>query len=171
MSRKSIVHDFENLKKSADIAKLATQKLFKTIKKKLPHDLDETVHNLHEIAFSQIDCLFCANCCRTLGPRITNRDIEKLSRHLKIEQYVFIEKYLKIDEDNDYVFKSMPCPFLQTDNYCLVYSERPKACREFPHTKQRRFHQILNITLKNTFICPAVFEIVEGLKRIYKFNS
>jgi Fe-S-cluster containining protein len=78
----------------------------------------------------------------------------------------FIEKYLRIDEDKDYVLKSSPCPFLDAENYCMVYEDRPKACREYPHTNRKKMVQITDLTLKNTKVCPAVFEMVERLKRI-----
>jgi uncharacterized protein len=165
MTKKYVMYNLPGLHRDAENAKSSTKKFFKEINKKLPAGFDRLVHRLHDEIFSRIDCLSCGNCCKTLGPRIINQDIDRLSKHLKIKQNIFIEKYLKIDEDNDYVFKSMPCPFIDNENYCMVYSERPKACREYPHTNRRKFHQLLDITLKNTFTCPAVFEIVEELKR------
>jgi hypothetical protein len=95
------------------------------------------------------------------------KDIEVLSTALKLKPGAFIDKYLRIDEDGDYVFKGMPCPFLADDNYCHVYKYRPKACREFPHTDRRKFYQINHLTIKNVAICPAAFEIVEKLKLHY----
>jgi Fe-S-cluster containining protein len=62
----------------------------------------------------------------------------------------------------------MPCPFLGADNYCSVYDDRPKACREYPHTDRKRFYQILDLTLKNTSTCPAVHLVIEKLKVYYK---
>jgi hypothetical protein len=170
MIKQSNKIDLYVLKKNADTARPSTNKFFKSIKKKSYADLDKAVHHLHEEVFTKINCLSCANCCRSLGPRIAERDIEKLSKFLKIKSSVFIEKYLIMDEDSDYIFKSMPCPFLDNENYCMVYSERPKACREYPHTDRRRFYQLLNITLNNTFICPAVYEIVEKLKKTLEFK-
>ncbi|MNE52092.1 Flagellin N-methylase [compost metagenome] len=79
----------------------------------------------------------------------------------------FVERYLRIDEDNDYVLQSVPCPFLGNDNYCSVYEDRPKACREYPHTDHSPMLQILDITLKNTAICPAVYEVVERMKKYF----
>ena len=73
----------------------------------------------------------------------------------------------KLDEDNDYVFSTLPCPFLGSDHYCHVYESRPNACREFPHTQQRNILQKLKITYHNTHICPAVSLVVEGLKQKY----
>ncbi|MGL5620544.1 MAG: YkgJ family cysteine cluster protein, partial [Tannerellaceae bacterium] len=63
------------------------------------------------------------------------------------------------------VFKSMPCPFLMSDNYCSIYSDRPKACREYPHTDRKKFIQIANLTIKNSYTCPGVYEILERLKK------
>jgi Fe-S-cluster containining protein len=51
------------------------------------------------------------------------------------------------------------------DNYCIIYDQRPKACREYPHTDRRRFYQILDLTMKNRDICPIVYEVVEKLKQ------
>jgi len=155
-----------NLAEKARQAEPQHKALVKKLKKKKPKNLDNTVHALHEEVFSEINCLQCANCCKTLGPRITDHDIARLAKHLKLKPGKFIESYLRLDEDNDYVFKEMPCPFLMPDNYCMVYEHRPKACREYPHTDRKRFYQALDITLKNTATCPAVFEIMERLKQI-----
>lgn len=138
---------------------------FKRLKKQEQKQLDKAVHLLHEEVFDEIDCLECANCCKSLGPRITDRDIERLSKALRIKPQEFIKQYLRIDEDNDYVFQSMPCPFLMPDNYCMVYENRPKACREYPHTDRAKFYQIRNITIKNSYTCPAVLEILQRLTK------
>jgi Fe-S-cluster containining protein len=141
-----------------------TKSLFAKLKKKKPKNLDSIVHQLHDEAFEDIDCLDCANCCKSISPTLYDKDIERLAKHFKIKPSKFIDEYLFIDEDNDYVFKQTPCPFLLSDNYCMVYESRPKACREYPHTDRKRFYQILDLTLKNTETCPAVYDIVEKLK-------
>jgi Fe-S-cluster containining protein len=138
---------------------------FKKLKKKPPRNLDEVVHELHDRVFSEFDCLTCANCCSSISPIVTDKDIERLARHLKIKPAQLIEQYLHLDEDQDYVFNDTPCPFLMADNYCMVYQYRPKACREYPHTDRRRFAQILQLTLKNCEVCPIVYEVVERLKQ------
>ena len=121
-------------------------------------------HN--EEAFEKIDCLTCANCCKTTSPILYQNDIERLSKSLRMKPGDFIEQYLRVDEDHDYVLKSSPCPFLGSDNYCSVYENRPRACREYPHTHRKKMVQIMDLTFKNTFVCPAVFEIVERLKKL-----
>lgn len=126
--------------------------------------VDKLFRELHDKEFEHINCLDCANCCISLGPLLRDSDISKLARFLKIKPYEFIEKYLRIDEDNDYVFKTMPCPFLMSDNYCSVYSARPKACKEYPHTNSINILNILDICIKNIEICPAVENIFNELK-------
>ena len=137
---------------------------FKKLKKLKKGKLDNPIHQLHEQEFNKMDCLTCANCCKTTSPLLTDIDISRISRYLKMKPGYFISEYLHLDEDQDYVFKSLPCPFLGTDNYCIIYEIRPKACREYPHTDRKNMHQILNLTLKNTLVCPAVFRIFEKLK-------
>jgi len=141
--------------------------LFKRLKAKKPKNLDDAFHELHMEAFEQFDCLSCANCCSTISPVITEKDIERMARRLKMKSVDFITQYLHIDEDKDYVFQQTPCPFLMSDNYCMVYEDRPKACREYPHTDRKRMYQILNLTHKNCEVCPVVYCITEELVKKY----
>ncbi|MDZ4669185.1 MAG: YkgJ family cysteine cluster protein [bacterium] len=146
-------------KKSAE-----NKKFLKQLKKLKPAQLDQTIQALNDQAFQEIDCLQCANCCKTTGPLLLNKDIDRLAKELKIRPALFAQKFLKIDEDQDYVFQQMPCVFLGSDHYCQVYQARPNACREYPHTQQRDQLQKLKITYENSLICPAVAKIVEELK-------
>lgn len=142
------------------------KKFLNTLKKRDPRRVDEIFHSTHDEVFETFDCLTCANCCKTTSPIFYNTDIERLAKALRIRPGEFIEKYLRVDEDNDYVLKSSPCPFLDGDNYCVVYENRPKACREYPHTDRKKVVQIMDLTHRNTLVCPAVFEMVERLKKI-----
>lgn len=136
------------------------------LKKKDSRMVDDVFHSLHHEVFEEVDCLQCANCCKTTSPIFYQNDIERVARALKMRPGYFIEKYLKIDEDKDYVLKSTPCPFLDAENHCSVYEERPKACRAYPHTNRKKMVQITDLTFRNTMVCPAVFEMVERLKNI-----
>ncbi len=140
------------------------KKFFGKLKKRPPKNLDYLMQELHHEEFERTDCLECANCCKTTGPLFTKADIERISKFFRQKPQAFIDDYLRIDEENDYVFQSLPCPFLGADNYCSIYDVRPKACREFPHTDRKKFQQISNLTLKNVAICPAAFNIVEAMK-------
>ncbi len=120
---------------------------------------------IHDEVFKEIDCKNCANCCKTLGPRILPRGIDRLAKCLGLSRTIFFKRYLRVDGDGYYVFQTMPCPFLQKNNLCSVYDFRPKACREYPHTNQRNFLKNLSITLQNVKYCPAVYESIERLKK------
>ncbi len=159
--------DNSQLKKQAAAKQSENKKFFERIKKCKPKNLDETVHHLHDEAFKRIDCLTCANCCKTTSPLFKQKDIERLASHFRIKPSQFIGQYLHIDEDNDYVLNATPCPFLGADNYCSVYDARPNACREYPHTNQRKFHTLFKETYNNIAICPAVFEIIEEMKKVF----
>lgn len=154
----------EELKRLTDNTRQDTTAFIKKIKKKKPKTLDDEVHEMHHEAFSGFNCLDCANCCKTIGPRLIDKDIERLAKHLKMKPSDFIMQYILTDEDGDFVFKDHPCPFLLPDNYCMVYESRPRACREYPHTDRKRFYQILSLSLKNCETCPVVFDIFEELK-------
>lgn len=153
--------------KANDELKL-NKKLVQKLRKKKPKDLDVIVHQLHDEAFEEIDCLDCANCCKSISPIVRDKDIQRIAKYLRVKPSVFVQEYLNLDHENDYVFKNQPCPFLGADNYCSIYEVRPKACAEYPHTDRRKFQQILPLSLKNTIICPAVLFVFDGLKEHYK---
>ncbi len=147
--------------------KKANKKLAQKLKKSKPKSLDRDVEALHDEVFDEIDCLSCANCCKTTSPGMHDRDVERLAKHLRMKPGELIDQYMHMDRDGEYVFKSAPCPFLGADNYCSVYESRPLACREYPHTNRKRFYQVLDLSVKNTEICPAVVRVFEGLQKIY----
>lgn len=140
------------------------RKFLATLKKKAPKNLDKIVQEVHTEVFREIDCTKCANCCKILGPLFTEADISRIAKHFRMRLPVFEDMYLRVDEDNDKVFKSMPCPFLGEDNLCSIYDIRPKAYREFPHTDRKKIYQINHLTIQNTLICPAVYLFVEKLQ-------
>jgi uncharacterized protein len=149
-------------KKQAD----ENRKFLNALKKKDPRKVDAAFHQQHEAVFEKTDCLTCANCCKTTSPIFYQTDIDRVAKALRVKPGDFVEKYLRIDEDKDYVLKSSPCPFLGADNYCSIYEDRPKACREYPHTNRKKMVQIMELTHENTMVCPAVLEMVERLKKV-----
>ena len=154
----------DNLPKLAKDKHKENKAFFAKLKKKPPKKLDYLMQELHDDEFEKTDCLDCANCCKTTGPLFTDKDVERIAKFFKLKPQQFIAQYLRVDEDDDYVLQSVPCTFLGADNYCSIYDVRPKACREFPHTDRKKFHQISNLTLKNVAICPAAYNIVEAMK-------
>lgn len=134
------------------------------LRKDSPKLLQSRFLEAHEQAFQTISCLDCANCCKSVGPLLNSQDIDRCAKALKMKRSEFIGTYLKEDEDGDLVFSSHPCPFLCSDNRCLIYESRPKACREYPHTDQRYIHRYLKQTYENSRHCPAVAKMLEILQ-------
>ena len=119
--------------------------------------------SLHSEVFSRIDCLSCAACCKNYSPRFKTPDIKRISRHLGLKESVFIDIYLKIDAEGDYVLKQTPCPFLGTDNFCSIYEHRPSDCKRFPYTDEDVLVKRQQLTLTNSKFCPAVYMVMEKL--------
>lgn len=147
---------------------IENKKFLLGLRRKDTRRVDELFHSAHHDVFQQLDCLQCANCCKTTSPIFYQNDIERAAKALRMKPGEFVTKYLRIDEDNDYVLRSAPCPFLDGENYCSIYDDRPKACREYPHTDRKKVVQIMELTHKNTMVCPAVLEIVERLKALVR---
>jgi Fe-S-cluster containining protein len=147
------------LKKSLERQKIFKQFLEKAEKNKVLASLPE----LHEKAIAKVDCLQCAACCKTYSPRFKTPDIKRISKHLGMKEGVFIDTYLKIDEDGDFVLKAIPCAFLGEDNFCSIYEVRPSDCARFPYTDEDVLIKRKSLTLKNSTFCPIVYEVLEGL--------
>jgi len=154
-----MIDDYQKKLLQAKQQRKPIKKVVSQLRKQRKGDVDKKIHHLHNEAFSEIDCLSCANCCKTTGPLFTQKDINRIAGQLKLSPTEFIDKYLKVDEDNDYVLKTIPCHFLGEDNYCSIYEFRPKACHEYPHTDRINQLGILKLTEKNVEICPAVAHI------------
>jgi Fe-S-cluster containining protein len=118
---------------------------------------------LHEKAFKTVNCLECAHCCKNYSPRFKQPDIKRLAKALRMKEGDFTQRYLRLDEDNDYVVKQSPCPFLGEDNFCSVYEDRPSDCRRFPYTDEDVLLRRVPLTLKNSSFCPAVFIVLQAL--------
>ena len=146
-------------KKSGERQKIYKQFLQRAGKNKVLKQLPE----LHEEAFSKIDCLQCANCCKNYSPRFKTPDIKRISKHLKMRESEFIDKYLVVDEEGDFVANTKPCPFLGADNYCSIYDERPSDCRRFPYTDEDVIIKRQQLTLKNSSFCPITYYVLDGL--------
>ncbi|NCI50690.1 YkgJ family cysteine cluster protein [Sediminibacterium roseum] len=147
-------------KRSAEHQKLYKQFLQRADKNKVLKQLP----SLHEEAFEKIDCLQCANCCKNYSPRFKTPDIKRISKFLGMKEGTFIETYLTLDTEGDYVVRSKPCPFLGADNFCSIYEARPSDCHRFPYTDEDVIIKRPAITLKNSTFCPIVFYVLENLR-------
>lgn len=161
----NIKSEILNLKQNALQKKKAYQKIIQQLKKLKPYDVDELFHTQHEEVFTETDCLQCANCCKTTPALVSNEDINRISKHLQISPKNFMQQYVSRDDDGDTVLNKTPCSFLDDDNKCSIYAVRPFACKDYPHTNRKKMLQILDLTVKNTEICPAVVRILENIEQ------
>ena len=146
-------------KKSGERQKLYKQYLHRAEKNKVLRQLPD----LHEEAFSKVDCLQCANCCKNYSPRFKTTDVKRIARHLQMKESVFIDTYLKVDEEGDFVANAKPCPFLGADNFCSIYDQRPSDCQRFPYTDEDVIYKRQQLTLKNSTFCPITYYVLEKL--------
>jgi Fe-S-cluster containining protein len=126
-----------------------------SVLKKLP--------SLNDEAFEKIDCTKCAACCKNYSPRFKTPDVKRISKHLRLKESEFIDSYLNVDADGDFVVKSTPCPFLGDDNLCSIYEVRPSDCVRFPYTAEDVLIKKQKLTLKNASFCPIVYYVLDRL--------
>jgi Fe-S-cluster containining protein len=151
-------------KKSGERQKLYKQYLHRADKNNVLRQLPD----LHEEAFSKVDCLQCANCCKNYSPRFKTTDVKRIAKHLRMKESVFIDTYLKVDEEGDFVANTKPCPFLGADNFCSIYEERPSDCQRFPYTDEDVIYKRQQLTLKNSTFCPITYYVLEKLMQAGK---
>lgn len=134
-----------------------------------PDELDSQFLELHNELFAEYDCAKCRNCCQAFSTGLTESEIDNISAFLGSSKEDFIEKHL-VQSIEGYEIKA-PCCFLKSDGVCQIQECRPESCREFPHTnKSERLWNLLGI-LSFAEVCPVVFEILQRLKKIYRFKT
>jgi Fe-S-cluster containining protein len=137
---------------------------FEKLKSVPSKKLDDFFEKEHQSVFEKTNCLECANCCKNYSPIIEPNEISDLMKNMGVLPDVFWKEYVEMDQDGDFVFKSQPCPNLDLDtNYCKIYENRPRACREYPHTNHKKMNAHLDLLQLNIEICPAASQIVQNI--------
>lgn len=127
-------------------------------------ELDNDFKELHEKYFKIYDCTKCRNCCKKLGISIRYDELENIN--LTKEQLQNLK-----EEYGKYINKEKGCPFLNENNECTIKGNLPASCKEYPYTNKTERLESLFTVIDNTFVCPAVYEIVEELKKKYNFKK
>lgn len=132
--------------------------------------VDRVVHRLYEEIESQIDCTKCGNCCKTLRPCMTNKEIETLRIIDKVSREYFIENFTEQDDLEDIKYlKNTPCKYL-SNKECSIYDLRPMDCKSYPHIHKKHFNSRTLGMMENYGICPIVFNVLESLKMEFEFR-
>src|SRR5688500_1304809 len=80
------------------------RKYLSKIEKAPPKHLDLLADELNLHVWQNVDCLSCANCCKTMSPTYTRKDILRISKHLGMSAKAFTEKWLQYDKkDGDWM--------------------------------------------------------------------
>ncbi len=132
----------------------------------VPHDMPELVARLDAEMWKDVNCQECANCCKTMTPTFTPKDVKRIAAHLDMKPKEFRDKWLKKETDSeDWVNSTQPCQFL-VNNKCSIYEVRPADCAEFPHHNKKPF-DAYNDTFKNNLIhCPATLILIDRMKKV-----
>jgi hypothetical protein len=135
------------------------------VEKKPVKGLDAISAGIDKQVWEEVDCLTCANCCKTMSPTYTPKDLKRISAHFGMKPIEFKEKWLRKDTNGDWMNKTEPCQFLNLENnYCSIYEIRPADCAGFPHHTKKNIRQYVHVFKQNIEYCPATYKWVEKMK-------
>jgi Fe-S-cluster containining protein len=138
-------------------------------------ELDAQFLALHNELFAFYDCCKCNNCCRVYDVTVQTAESKAMADFLCVSESTLASQHFENSVDDEtgeacYVIKTKPCPFLQRDGKCQIQSCKPTACKDYPFTsKPGRLFSLYSI-LESAEHCPVVFEMLERLKKIYRFR-
>ena len=162
--------NMRSFKQKARHAKTKMRRFLSKIEKDPPRHLDKKIAALEPEVWKEVDCLSCANCCKTMTPTFNEKDIKRIASHFKMTPTAFKEKWLYQERggDRDWMNKSTPCQFLNLeDNKCSIYEISPEDCSNFPHIS-RKYKDYGYIHKQNVEYCPATFKLVEKMMQEIK---
>ena len=126
-----------------------------------------------EEVHAAIDCHACAECCRVTEVGITERDIARLARHLRISRKQFLEQYTATGQDGVLILRRTEagCVFLD-GNDCTVYEARPADCERFPHLLRGMGSIPFRMwaMIDRAGYCPIVYNWMEKVKGLTNFR-
>lgn len=152
-------------RKKVALTKAGLRRFLTRIGNAPPRGLDRLAVETDKETWSHIDCLSCANCCKTMSPTFRRADIVRISAHVGMTVAGFRDKYLYQDKEGDWINKKQPCQFLNLkDNKCSIYAVRPRDCAGFPHHTRKRMIDYIHVFKQNIEYCPATYRLVEIMR-------
>jgi Fe-S-cluster containining protein len=135
-----------------------------------PKKTDKMVHRLNQFYITKIECTTCGNCCIVIRPLVSNKDINRITRHLNMSEDEFEKEYTEIDDEGDRLLTNLPFKFLE-NKICSIYPCRPFDCKSYPHLHKKDFTYRLFGVIDNYSVCPIVFNVYEDLKLQLGFKT
>lgn len=149
--------------------KKALRSFLTKLEKNPPRKLDALAVQVDQAVWQETDCLSCANCCKTMSPTYTLKDIRRIAAHLDMTPKAFKEKWLYQEKDGDWMNRSQPCQFLNLKtNMCSIYEVRPADCAGFPHLTKKKMVEYMHVHKQNVEYCPATYKMVEKMQVLVK---
>jgi uncharacterized protein len=136
---------------------------------------DRILRRIAEGIQEQIDCTQCANCCKTSTTHLSERDIDRLARHLRIAPERFVADYTQPDDEEEgrnlKFTKDVGCVFLE-GNLCSVYGARFDICRRYPHMVRGNGSIASRMWsfADRASVCPIVYNSLEAFKEELRFR-
>ena len=153
--------NLRSFKQKVRFNKKGLKKFLTKILKEQPRGLDKLAAATEKAVWKEVDCLTCANCCKTMSPTFNASDIKRISKHFKQTPEEFIKQWLYKDKIGDMLNKTEPCQFLNLqDNKCSIYEIRPADCSGFPHLSKKRMVDYIHVHKQNIEYCPATYKPV-----------
>ncbi len=151
-------------KKTARLKRNSFRRFLTKLEKNAPRGVEKLTAVLEKEVWEEVDCLACANCCKTMTPTFTPADLKRISAHFGQSVDEFKAKWLyKERSSGDWMNKKQPCQFLNlTDNKCSIYAIRPADCAGFPHLP-KKMKDYVHVHKQNVEYCPATFKLVEKM--------
>jgi hypothetical protein len=160
-----VKHNPRSFRKKVSIRRKAFRKFLNYLQRDTPPGLDKLTVETEKKVWKEVDCMSCANCCKTMTPTYTPKDIKRIAAHQGMTTMAFKEKWLlKEKGSGDWINKTLPCQFLNMkNNECTIYAVRPADCSGFPHLSKKRIGGYIHVHKQNLEFCPATFKMVEKM--------
>lgn len=161
--------NLRSFKQKVRFNKVRLKKFLTKVLKEQPQGLDKLAADTEKEVWKEVDCLTCANCCKTMSPTFNAADIKRISKHFNQSPEAFTKQWLRKDKIGDMLNKTEPCQFLNLqDNKCSIYEIRPADCSGFPHLSKKRMVDYIHVHKQNIEYCPATYKLVEKMQALSK---
>lgn len=157
--------NLRSFRQKARHKKTGQRRFLTRLEKQPPRGLDKITVALEKDVWQEVDCLACANCCKTMTPTFNKEDLKRISAHFGQTVDQFKAQWLKQERggDRDWINRRQPCQFLNlSDNKCSIYEIRPADCAGFPHLG-RKMKDYVHVHKQNVEYCPATAKMVDKM--------
>ena len=165
--------NLRSFKQRARHRKTTLRRFLSKLQKDPPRKLDELTMTVEKEVWHEVDCMSCANCCKTMSPTYNSKDIKRISAHLNMTVQQFKDKWLTKERiTGDWLNKTTPCQFLDLDtNMCGIYEVRPVDCAGFPHLAKKKMVEYMHVHKQNVETCPATYRMIEKMMERLKQST